>query len=144
MKSLVFVGVLLCASQCFAARQVLEQGFNRVPYGWEQVNDQNDVITDKIELVVAVSHPQDAKDQLESTLLKVSDPTHPDYGRHLTNEEVHDMIRPSAESITSVNKWLSSHGIQSSPVTPNSDFIRAYVTVPQIEELLQVNFSVLM
>jgi len=92
----------------------------------------------KIDLLFAVK--QTHLDELEATLMSVSDPDSPSYGQHLSNEEVHALIAPLPESILAVEEFLREAGIDSVSLTPNSDFIRAEVTVPQAEELLQAEY----
>ena len=60
---------------------------------------------EKIELVFAVK--QQNLDQLEKILYSVSDPSNKDkYGKHLTNEQVHQLIKPSDTSVEAVKQFL--------------------------------------
>lgn len=77
---------------------------------------------------------------LEDTLMKVSDPRSKDYGAHLTNEQVHALVRPLDHHVATVKHFLASHGATAVSVTPNSDFIRATVTVEMAEKMLSAEY----
>jgi tripeptidyl-peptidase-1 len=66
----------------------------------------------------------------------VSDPKSPAYGQHKSNDEVHSLVAPSPAAIASVQAHLESHGIVTSPATPNSDMIVAQTTVRHAEAAL--------
>lgn len=66
--------------------------------------------------------------ELEDALYAVSDPTSPLFGRHLSREEVHDIVTPKPESVLAVRRWLAAHGVVPDSTSPNHDF--AVVTVP--------------
>jgi tripeptidyl-peptidase-1 len=86
-----------------------------------------------VELLFAVR--QTNLSLLESTLMKVSDPSSGDYGKHLSNDEVHAMVRPKPEHVRAVHSFLAEHGVKGHVVSPNSDFIRADVSVAQAERM---------
>lgn len=49
-------------------------------------------------------------------LIDVSDPDSPNYGRHLSSAEVHDIFAPSEDTIRTVKDWLLNSGIQEDEV----------------------------
>ncbi|KAJ5801824.1 uncharacterized protein N7518_003892 [Penicillium psychrosexuale] len=55
---------------------------------------------------VSIGLVQNRLPELEERLLQVSDPSHPDYGRHLSAQEVQHLIRPAPESILKIQAWL--------------------------------------
>jgi len=77
---------------------------------------------------------------LEKVLLDVSNPDSSNYGKHLSNQEVHQLIAPRPENIQAVLEYLESFGIIGSAATPNSDFIEAMVTVKDAEALLNAEY----
>merc|ERR1711865_34974 len=79
-------------------------------------------------------------DQLEQSLLAVSDPQSPEYGRHLSNDQVHELIAPTSSSINAVRDWLSSHGIVPQVITPNSDWLTATMSIGSAEKLLEAEY----
>ena len=50
------------------------------------------------------------------TLLRISDPTSPDYGQHLSAEDVARMFEPKPDAISDVVKWLGESRIDKSHV----------------------------
>jgi len=76
---------------------------------------------------------------LTETLLKVSDPRNPEYGQHLTKEQVDKLVAPSAAAMASVQEFASSHaGVSHCEQSSSGDMVRCVVTVNAAEELLQV------
>jgi tripeptidyl-peptidase-1 len=81
-------------------------------------------------------------DQLETTLMAVSDPDSPTYGQHLSNEQAHALVAPTPASIAAVMAFLRDHGVAGVRATPNGDIIEAKVTVQQAERMLQTRYHV--
>lgn len=50
------------------------------------------------------------------TLLRISDPTSPDYGQHLSAEDVARMFAPRPNTVPDVMKWLRKSGVDQSHV----------------------------
>lgn len=94
--------------------------------------------TDLIELTFMVK--QRNLDRLEQTLLDVSDPASPSYGKHLSNTAVHELVKPLDASIQAVEAFISSHGAKPLRTTPNGDMISALVTFEQAEKLLDAKY----
>ena len=93
----------------------------------------------RLELLIAVK--QENVEELKAMALAVSDPTSSDYGAHLSTEEAHDIVAPSAASAASVRGWLASHGVAAETATPNGDFLRASVSVAVAEALLNTTYG---
>mmetsp|Transcript_39603 Transcript_39603/g.93323 ORF Transcript_39603/g.93323 Transcript_39603/m.93323 type:complete len:582 (-) Transcript_39603:209-1954(-) len=94
-----------------------------------------------LELTFAVkqSHLED----LQDTLLRVSDPNSPDYGQHLSNDEVQALVAPAVEDVARITAYLDAHGVAAEAATPNKDLLRAKLTVAVAEEMLATEYSVL-
>jgi tripeptidyl-peptidase-1 len=75
---------------------------------------------------------------LEDHLYAVSDPYHERYGAHLTKEEVEELVAPHPDSVSEVNGWLSSHGIQEEDVgrSPAGDWLTIKLPVQLVEKML--------
>ena len=80
-------------------------------------------------------------DKLHDTFTRVSDPRHADYGRHLSNDEVHALVAPAPASLGAVRAFLAAHGVASDALTPNGDFLRAVVPVSVAEALLSTTYE---
>jgi len=111
-------------------------GLRGLPEGWK--NNGPSPHDHKIELLFAVK--QTNLDKLESTLMAVSDPDSPQYGKHLSNAAVHKLVAPEGNHIGAVKTFLMDHGVLPVGVTSNEDFIRADVTVKQAEAILSTKY----
>jgi tripeptidyl-peptidase-1 len=75
---------------------------------------------------------------LEERLAKTSDPTSPEYGKHLSFEEVTQISGATDEQIEAVSAWLKAHGIEHE-VTPSRSFMRINSNAGRMENLLNCN-----
>lgn len=107
-----------------------------LPSGW--VATRRSPSDQVIELMFALKQTNLA--ELESTLLKVSDPDSQHYGQHLSNNEVHALVAPAEAHVRAVKSFLKEHGIEAISLTPNSDILQADVTVSQAEELFDTHY----
>jgi len=82
-------------------------------------------------------------DALTRKLYAVSDPTSPEYGKHLTHQQLNDLIAPSSESVEAVYKWLGEHGIRREQIkaTPNFDILEFVVPVSTLEAMLSTTYT---
>ena len=71
----------------------------------------------------------------------MSDPTSAEYGKHLSWDQVTNLVKPSAESVATVIAWLQSHDMDNM-LSPSLDFITAIGTVAQVEEMLATELHV--
>jgi len=95
----------------------------------------------QIELVFAVK--QRNLHQLHDTLMAVSTPGEPKYGQHLTNEQVHSLVAPTAESVAAVGSYCAEFGATVERLSPNSDLMQATVPVAVAERMLGASYSLL-
>ena len=63
---------------------------------------------------------------LERVFWEVSDPRSKEYGKHLSLSKLTQLIAPSETTISNVQAWLRSHGIQSSDC--NTIFTKDFMT----------------
>jgi tripeptidyl-peptidase-1 len=91
-----------------------------------------------IELTFAVK--QQGKQELHNALMRVSTPSSPESGQHLSNEEVHQMTVPKAADVEAVMSFIRAHGGEPVAATPNSDMITAKVTVETAERMLSAKY----
>jgi len=85
---------------------------------------------------------------LEHTLLRVSDPSSPSYGKYLSREAVLGFLAPTKKTASKVNSWLNSYGIGGSgkhpstfSVSPTHDWYTVNITVAHANQLLSTNFQ---
>jgi len=91
-----------------------------------------------IELVFAVK--QNGLRELHDTLMRVSVPSSPDYGKHLSNDEVNALTAPDPDSIRLVEDFVRQYGAEPRAVTPNRDLIVATVSVGVAERMLATKY----
>lgn len=71
-----------------------------------------------------------------------SDPSHENYGKHLSLEEVHDLFAPHEESVDSVRAWLESEGIASDRISQsaNKQWLQFDADAEEAEKLLRAEY----
>ncbi|KAI5116074.1 hypothetical protein M0805_004385 [Coniferiporia weirii] len=79
---------------------------------------------------------------LENALYAVSTPDSAVYGQHLTKEEVEEYVKPSTDSVTLVNEFLTSYNINASTISPAGDWLAFSVPVSKANEMFDADFSV--
>jgi tripeptidyl-peptidase-1 len=93
-----------------------------------------------LELVFAVK--QTNTERLEAALMNAADPDSAQYGKWLSNEQVHELVAPAPSSRETVRAFLRGHGVTDfADATPNGDFIAATVTAAQAESLLGAKYE---
>lgn len=111
-----------------------------VPRGWTSVGkpDPNHILNLKIGL------KNKRFSELEKHLYEVSHPSHPRYRRHLSKNEVEDLVRPDDGVSELVSQWLKEHNIQPEKCTYTSakDWITVSLPVSKVEKLLDTEYSV--
>lgn len=127
-------GFLACAA---ASSVRMEPKAGDVPKGWEISGPTPRGQT--IELHFAVK--QRNVGLLHDKLMQVSMPSSPEYGKHLSNREVHELIAPERAHLEAVLSFLKEHGAKLE--TDNADIISAIVPVETAEAMLNTNFMTL-
>jgi len=127
---------LLGLASAREVRVAVEREVPAVPLGWEAVGQAPRGET--LELFFAVR--QSGVEQLQEALMRVSSPSSPDYGMHLSNEQVNAMTAPKQEDIDVVSAFLREHGVEPRAATPNSDVLVATVPVESAELMLDTSY----
>ncbi|KAJ7140153.1 family S53 protease [Mycena crocata] len=78
---------------------------------------------------------------LEKALLDVSTPSSPNYGKHLSKEEVNTFVAPPDDALAAVQKWLSSNNVSAVPSGAGGDWLTATVPVSTANDLLEANYE---
>ncbi|KAI0327206.1 subtilisin-like protein [Cubamyces sp. BRFM 1775] len=78
---------------------------------------------------------------LIQSLLDVSDPASPNYGNHLTKDQVDQLVAPQPESVQAVTNWLSKNGISPEVYSSAGDLLRIQVPMNQANTLFNANFT---
>lgn len=75
-------------------------------------------------------------------LMDVSHPSSPNFGRHLTAEEVHDLFAPHEKTVTAVREWLIEEGILESAIMSyeNKGWLGIDLPVSEAERLFLTEY----
>lgn len=105
-----------------------------VPKDWKEVAK---ALGDET-VVLRVALKQRRAMELEQAVLEISTPGHPNYGRHMTRDELMSYTAPSDAATAVVTRWLREHGIQ--PVVDN-DMVSFTTMVRTANDLLDARFA---
>ncbi|KAK6069260.1 Pro-kumamolisin [Seiridium cupressi] len=110
----------------------------RIP-GWQRADstvEKDNALT--IHIFLAQQNLEEAHDHL----VRISDPTRPEYGRHWTAKQVADWFAPPPDSVKEVTKWLAESGIPRERLHRSGDNSEMYfdTTIDGIERLLNTTY----
>jgi tripeptidyl-peptidase-1 len=106
----------------------------KLPNGWTFNGQAEDSLSVRLSLALKQSRLSELKARLEVT----SDPSHPDYGAHLTRDLLKKFQEPDQEGIAAVESWLQKNGIQ---FALEDSWIRFNTTVGEANRLLDAEFG---
>ncbi|NXW93706.1 TPP1 peptidase, partial [Alopecoenas beccarii] len=66
----------------------------------------------------------------------ISDPRSPQYGQHLSLEQLRDLVQPSTATLMTVLKWLQGHGVENCSSVTTLDFLECRMPASTAERLL--------
>ena len=89
-------------------------------------------------LRLRIALPQPQFHILEQHLMEISDPDHERYGKHLSKDQVDDLVRPYDESLDLVTQWLEKWGIYEEDVSRSAakDWVTVMIPVRLAEQML--------
>ncbi|KAK7699065.1 hypothetical protein SLS64_011979 [Diaporthe eres] len=111
------------------------ESINQVPRGWTRVQSADP--TEKIKLRVSLK--QQNLDQFYDSLLQVSTPDHPQYGKHYEGHELRSLLRPSDEASATAISWLQDNNV--TDVQDDGDYLMFRTTVGTANTLLDTQFD---
>ncbi|CEJ92236.1 hypothetical protein VHEMI07897 [[Torrubiella] hemipterigena] len=136
MNALLPLLVATLATASPMGQMVTKQSLAAIPSGWELKAAAP--AEHKIDLHIRLR--EENLDALRQRTLDVSTPDHPDYGKHLTKEQVDALVAPTKETVESVSKWLASHGVDAGKV--ESGYLSVTVSVDQAKQLFDADYAV--
>ncbi|KAL6709341.1 Tripeptidyl-peptidase sed2 [Coniothyrium glycines] len=146
MRYALFAGLLAIAgtnARVLNGAHHVEEGtetveiLRRVPAGWRDIGAPAQ--DHKLHFRIAVR--SENKDLLDRTLMEVSTPSHPRYGKHLKRHELKDLVKPRAESTSAVFSWLESSGVDTRDIKNDGEWINFYAPVKRAEEMMGTSFK---
>ncbi|KAH9035433.1 subtilisin-like protein [Lactarius hengduanensis] len=87
-----------------------KHAWNSVPENWRNLGHPSADTT--IDLHIALKAK--SENALIDTLMEVSSPDHPRQGKHLSREEVAELVAPPSDVLELTNAWLEHHGVHPS------------------------------
>ncbi|KAH9900178.1 subtilisin-like protein [Xylariomycetidae sp. FL2044] len=129
------IALLQTVAEC---KNVIVDSVPKVPMGWRKLRNADPARV--IKLRIALEQPN--LQQFEKTLYDISTPQHALYGRHLTRDQVKEMVKPRDESVDAVLGWLESYGIPSSDIQHDGEWVNFRATVSKASSLLNTEFGV--
>ncbi|KAJ4157549.1 hypothetical protein NW754_009194 [Fusarium falciforme] len=132
------LGGLLLIAATTVARPVVVESLGETPEGWEESSSP---ASDKpIELSIGL----ESEDHLllERTLSEISDPSHANYGKHLSHDAAKALLHPSRTATESVKRWLSDAGVPEHHIRDEGQWLHIRTTVGQADSLLSTSFGI--
>eukprot|EP00026_Physarum_polycephalum_P003429 Phypoly_transcript_03440.p1 GENE.Phypoly_transcript_03440~~Phypoly_transcript_03440.p1 ORF type:complete len:705 (+),score=87.98 Phypoly_transcript_03440:71-2185(+) len=80
-------------------------------------------------------------DKLDSIFWEVSDPTSPNYGKFLTEQDVARLVAPQQSTVQRVVNWLIAGGLKREAFTFFPDYIQVATDVSSASNLFSVDFA---
>ncbi|KAK0705874.1 peptidase S8/S53 domain-containing protein [Lasiosphaeria miniovina] len=105
-----------------------------VPKDWRTLGQA--ALDEPVSLRIALK--QQHTEALEQAVLEMSTPGHPNYGLHMTRDEVRSYTAPSGQATAVVSEWLRKHGVE--PLVDN-DWVSFTTTVGTANGLLGTKFG---
>lgn len=105
-----------------------------VPKDWTELRKASP--DERLTLRIGLRQPH--VQALEQTVLDISTPGHPRYGKHLSRRDLQAYTAPSQESTAKVTKWLQEYGVDYSV---NNDWITFTTNVGKASQLLNATFG---
>ncbi|KAA1473458.1 family S53 protease [Dentipellis sp. KUC8613] len=91
-------------------------------------------------LTLGMALIENNRDGLVERLYAVSTPDSPDYGNHLSKEDVEAMVAPAPSTVAAVKAWLTAHNLSAESVSPAGDWMSLNMTVKQANKLLAADY----
>lgn len=130
-------GFLLIAATA-VARPVVVESLDQTPEGWEESSSP---APDK-PITLSIGLESEDGLLLERTLNEISDPSHANYGKHLSRDAAKALLHPSRAATESVKRWLSEAGVPEHHVRDEGQWLHVRTTVGQADGLLSTRFGI--
>jgi tripeptidyl-peptidase-1 len=132
----------LLAGAAFARPSVPYSEFSRlqaIPAQWQA--DDQDKPSGNAQVRLSIHLKQKDAAKFEKHVVDLSTPGHPLYGKHMSQDEINEMIKPAAETTRAVVEWLGHCGM-SNRHTVQNDWIHVNASLAEVEDMLQTKYEV--
>ncbi|TVY71195.1 Tripeptidyl-peptidase sed1 [Lachnellula suecica] len=95
-----------------------------------------------MQLPMRIGLKQSNLDKAHDLLMDISSPKSPNYGKHLTAEEVTNLVAPASETFDTVRLWLEESGIDGGRISTSTNkvWLQFDAAVEEAEQLLKTKF----
>jgi len=93
-------------------------------------------------LKFTVALRQQNLDVLENLFNEVSDPSHPNYGKHLSLAQLSELVLPKPSHMKAVIAWLKSEGVNDFQLPPTQDLLSFEAPVFKAQRMFNCTFAV--
>lgn len=91
-------------------------------------------------LPVRIGLTQNNLEHGHNLLMDISNPGSPNYAKHLTVDEVHDLFAPSMEAVKAVSEWLRLAGVKEFTQSANKQWMQLDLTAEELGSLLRTKY----
>lgn len=137
MQSFILGSLLFVSALAFPTSNHIVHEKRHVPL----LHPRRRVEADAI-IPVRIALRQTNLDVGHDVLMDISHPNSPNYGKHLTAEEAHEMFAPAEESVKAVKDWLLEHGLSSDDIMhyDNKGWLALDIPAHRAEGLLNTKY----
>ncbi|TEA17819.1 Tripeptidyl-peptidase sed2 [Colletotrichum sidae] len=114
---------------------VLHESVAQLPQGWRRVAAADNVLAVKLSMALKQPGLSELKARLEVT----SDPSHVEYGAHVSRDVMKRFQEPAAAAYDAVSSWLQAYDIQDYSL--DGAWVRLNTTVGKANRLLDCKFA---
>jgi tripeptidyl-peptidase-1 len=137
MQDLILLGLLFARSLALPTRNHVVHEKRDAPLGHPRQRLDPDAII-PIRIALRQSNLHIGHDRL----MDVSHPSSPNYGKHLSAEEVHSLFAPAEASFNAVKNWLLDSGLDESDILhyENKGWLGLDIPASRAEDLLNTEY----
>lgn len=106
-------------------------------YSPNWVVSERATVNDEVNVHVVLKHAPERVSLLEERLMDVSDPRSPDYGNHLTVEEVNNVLSLSPHVTYEVEQEISKYNVTDVKINKYGDILSLQLNAKEAEKLFQ-------
>jgi tripeptidyl-peptidase-1 len=110
------------------------ESISELPDGWTSVGEADAFMS--LSLSVALKQPR--LSELEARLQSQSDPSHSQYGAHMSRDSISEFQQPHQKAVAAVGSWLNENGVDFSV---DDSWLRLNTTVRTASLLLDADFG---
>lgn len=137
MQGFVLTALLFASSLAFPTSNHVVHERRAIPHDDQRKRLDPDAII-PIRIALRQSNLHLGHDQL----MDVSHPSSPNYGKHLSAEDVHNLFAPAEDSVKAVKEWLSASGVNEDNILhyTNKGWLALDVPASHAEDLLKTEY----